>query len=468
VTWVALTVCSGCFDPESREGESSSSGTSGGTQATETSTETTVVETNTTSGTSDTDVPGSTGSATQGCLTDCGSGGVEGTATSSASGTTCEGGADSCASTEHGSTSESDASSSTSGEEETSTETCETSCNACEAPLSACTAGCVDLLSDPENCGVCDRSCEGSTCDGGGCAPRLLMEDSEPSLELTAQGPFVYFMQGQSGRFIYRIPTEGGTPRLVFSTSLPLETLLSDSDSFYSYWVETTPGFGRAPLAGPEFSELDTTTAFPNALSSLRMNDTHVFYLSNTVQVALESIPKAGGLRDGVTSNSGFNSRRETVEAFEADNTHLYGQSFNFDAIHRVTIADGTVFPLAAAAPEELFVDLALTEDHLVFASNQRLGILEKPDGTVQTLYDEDNVYRVVADAASSSAIFLQALGDPETCSDGSNLYVVEVPSGEPRRLATIDDGCIHKIIYDGSRVFWLSNDGLSLMAVNR
>jgi hypothetical protein len=53
--------------------------------------------------------------------------------------------------------------------------TCQAGVCACLAPKSGCGGSCVDLASDPKNCGTCGHDCLGGTCSAGKCDPVTLV-----------------------------------------------------------------------------------------------------------------------------------------------------------------------------------------------------------------------------------------------------------------------------------------------------
>ena len=66
---------------------------------------------------------------------------------------------------------------------------------------SASDGGCVDVLSDPQNCGRCGHSCQGRACVGGACATVVLAQSLPRPDWLAVDATHVYFTcDGKSGQ----------------------------------------------------------------------------------------------------------------------------------------------------------------------------------------------------------------------------------------------------------------------------
>jgi hypothetical protein len=73
---------------------------------------------------------------------------------------------------------------------------------------SICDATCVDMSTDPSNCGRCGHDCQGGACAGGACQPAVLgVVDSPYALAINSTGIFI--SSGNSGTIESR-PIDGG------------------------------------------------------------------------------------------------------------------------------------------------------------------------------------------------------------------------------------------------------------------
>src|SRR5262245_13850699 len=74
----------------------------------------------------------------------------------------------------------------------------------------------VDVANDPENCGVCGRSCVGGTCSAGECSPVVV--GTVPGALLTgavAAGDIAYLSDADSGQAgVFSVALPQGSPTL--------------------------------------------------------------------------------------------------------------------------------------------------------------------------------------------------------------------------------------------------------------
>jgi hypothetical protein len=83
--------------------------------------------------------------------------------------------------------------------------------------VSESTEGCDAGPSDPNNCGVCGRSCFGGACDGGICQPIVLADNQQLPVAIAVDDTFVYWSD-------YRGPDSGGIGQIWAATKDGLGT----------------------------------------------------------------------------------------------------------------------------------------------------------------------------------------------------------------------------------------------------
>jgi hypothetical protein len=78
----------------------------------------------------------------------------------------------------------------------------------CEAGFAACGPLCVDLTSDPNNCGVCGHDCSGAPCVMGACNGCVALTTATNPTALAVDPAYVYWTDGSS---IWRINKDGSS-----------------------------------------------------------------------------------------------------------------------------------------------------------------------------------------------------------------------------------------------------------------
>jgi hypothetical protein len=98
----------------------------------------------------------------------------------------------------------------------------------------ACGLTCVDVSSDPDNCGACARSCQGGGCASGSCQPVMLASGEDQPIRLTANGGWLYWTDYGSGE-VKRVPVSGGAVETLASGQRDLSGLCADGT--HVYWI---------------------------------------------------------------------------------------------------------------------------------------------------------------------------------------------------------------------------------------
>lgn len=108
--------------------------------------------------------------------------------------------------------------------------TCTAGSCQCESPKAVCNQACIDVSSDPKNCGTCGHDCLGGSCTEGKCQPVAVISSLGSSFRLLgidAQNLYYSVPGGSSASYAYQIgKTPGGLATLACE-QIPRLTFLS-------------------------------------------------------------------------------------------------------------------------------------------------------------------------------------------------------------------------------------------------
>lgn len=342
----------------------------------------------------------------------------------------------------------------------------------CEAPSMTCGGACIEIASDPEHCGRCDRSCFGEACTEGRCAPVRVATLERPIVDLSLLGPYLYVLDasGETGSSVLALPTDGGSVTTVGWTWFTLERLITDASYHYSYYFDASNLIvGRSLLfdtqdGNPTFAALHDPRVFPSPIPLFESSDQYLYIGWSAESLDLYRVDKAGGELEWVEGASGFRLRDIGIVA---DDAYVYGIGASRTNVLRLPAAGGNAVPMAAARVDETFSAITGTEASLLVASNQRVAQIFKDETELTTLADIAPVYRLEGDRDGSSVVFVQARGDAETCSEGSALYESD-DAGVPSEVAVLRAGCVSHLVFDEQAIYWVTEDGLEVFKVSR
>ena len=298
--------------------------------------------------------------------------------------------------------------------------------------------GC-SIASDPQNCGVCGRTCQGAECVDGLCAPTVLHTPPRVNngISLAVHGGYAYW--GNIYDEIQRVPVVGGEAELLYDAAQSVRGLTAVGEELY--WAEYHRGdvVSMSVTGGPP-TLLSSTGGGPRTLTLIE-GEPHLYVgLYDIDQVV--RIPSQGGsaevLSTGELGVSGMTSDATTVVWVNMK----AGQVRKLDkaTLQVSTIAEGQAEP----------VDVALQGEHVYWTnwSSQQNGISRVPlaGGSVESV---------------ASAIAALGIG-----SDGVHLYwtakdsVWRLPlEGGSALLLAISPNQPRPLVVDDAWVYWMGFD---------
>jgi Stigma-specific protein, Stig1 len=165
-----------------------------------------------------------------------------------------------------------------------------------------CDALCVDLTSDPDNCGACDHACAPqATCGAGACGPSPTVARAAPAacgkMALVANNGTLYWTDTVNG-VVMRMPAAGGDATQISGpeTTAPTHLLVNGTTVF---WVD------GATIRTSAGSVVSTVYTAPGGVRGIALSDdaaTMYFSWGSKIQ----SVPVVGGQpTDVVLQDSG-------------------------------------------------------------------------------------------------------------------------------------------------------------------
>lgn len=326
--------------------------------------------------------------------------------------------------------------------------------SSCTTPYGPCGSSCVDLATDPQNCGACGATCMG-TCSGGTCTAPVVLA-TETALTLAVDAAYAYW--GNSAGEIRRVAKTGGQPVTLATVDNTYPSSLA-VDSQNVYWIAPSNGTGDA-----DASVLQTSLDGGGAVIALGLqleypwniavSSTTVFWTTTDGTDAVMSVPIGGGTLTPFALGS---TGEFSPIAIDADN--LYWSTDT--ATYQEPLAGGQALSIGPA-PAALAVD----DSYVYFALNGSPtgSIVRVPiGGGAQTTIasgrlpdlmaiavDATRVYWIegygtigqgavaaVDKSGGTPVILASGLQDPSAIAvDDSNVYVANTADGEIESIA--------------------------------
>jgi hypothetical protein len=224
--------------------------------------------------------------------------------------------------------------------------------------------GCeAELATDPENCGMCDRSCGGGTCAASQCGPALVMDppgnESSSYVHGFLVGNRVISSSNYSGWALRSVTLPLGSAvsegTVIHSwttgTAISMNSVVFDNNYVYFAQTANPAGMLRKALDGTG----STTEVFqaPYYPQHAALSATAFYFMAQAAApnapYAIYTVPKAGGTPAVIT---GLSARSSSFYDLAISATHIYWVEY--------TASSYKVFgaPLSGGTPVELDADV--------------------------------------------------------------------------------------------------------------
>jgi hypothetical protein len=321
----------------------------------------------------------------------------------------------------------------------------------CAPGLALCAGQCIDLTSDPLNCGSCGHSCGTMTCTMGGCDSIVLSTEFVPPGRLTIDSSNVYWTNGDGS--IKSVPIAGGATATLESGAGAGMGIGVDTQNVYAV---SQDGIISAPLSGTmAITVLATAQLQPYALAVDANNVYWSTVGSGAGNGTIMACAKAGCSQMPTTLASGMHVQYPYGLVVAGGN--VYWTSFNFGGEINVVPTTGGTFTN--------------------FSSNLGYPYEISAAGSIMmvVLYGQGGVIATVPMSGGAASNIVGGQSFPtEGVTDGvSGYWTLTIPSNEmgatlvkssltspsPVPLA-VNVQPAGSVAVDGTWVYWLTNDG--------
>jgi hypothetical protein len=301
------------------------------------------------------------------------------------------------------------------------------------------------LNGDPENCGVCGRSCQGLSCNNGACQSFELISGLSRAVDLAVDETHVYWTEsgdaGESNGRVCRIAKEGGILDILLD-SQPEPCHLA-IDSTHVYW--TSCGAQPSCTDGSVQSMLKDGTSPTQIAGNLENPDaiavtaSYVYWANRDGGGgAIQSAPVGGG---SVTVLVSSPSR---IEGIAVTSQYLFFTT-NPGSVVRTNLSGAGPFTLASGPWNG--GALATTADYVYYLTDSELRRVPVPGGTSQVLssneYDSGDV------AVDSGQVYWSTVDGAKVVPEGGGTPITLAHEGDASGGLALDADHVYFTVYD-------------------
>jgi outer membrane protein assembly factor BamB len=243
--------------------------------------------------------------------------------------------------------------------------------SSCSPPFGYCGSTCVDLATDPKNCGACGAPCTG-TCAGGHCTEPIVLAANEYPNSIALDASYVYWTNYSSGE-IRRVAKSGGQPTTLDSSpgTYPWSIAVDAANVYWTapnfYVGGADAGVMQRPLDGGARIALGTQLDEP---TNIAVSATTVFWTPSGGTDVVQTVPIGGG------TVARFVAGQAAGGAITIDANNLYWSTSS--ATYQAPLVGGQPLQIGPASPA-LAVDGAYV--YLATSNGSAASVLRVPIG---------------------------------------------------------------------------------------
>jgi hypothetical protein len=359
----------------------------------------------------------------------------------------------------------------------------------CSAGFESCGNECVDVSSDADHCGECDRSCfpaQGGTCSASSCAPTPIATGETSPRDVFLSDTHVFWTTG--GNLVRRVPKAGGATTTVFTGEAGIggglsDGLIANGQLYFSNGTTENGGISyrvmRANLDGtspsafsPVYSNLDDLSIDSVAASSGFVFHAVLSFRANTTQFF--RAPALGQGQNGAGTQTDLGTITGRVGSMTASgNCIFYTATPNTNQIIRKCSA-------AEAAVHHLGIGNAffrrtgsIGSSNLFFTDGGGLARIGVAANSQDQPLTDVNPGAPTVDPFDATALyyFIQtgSLGAP-ACTTAHTLFRAgtDIGAGSPVAILPPPHECPTQVAVDASALYWSNSEGGTVMKVGK
>lgn len=360
----------------------------------------------------------------------------------------------------------------------------------CTGAFESCGSECVDLTSDPDHCGECNRSCfpaQGGTCAASSCTATPIATGEGSPEAVFLSGTHVYW-ETATGNFLRRVPKAGGNIATIFTGTAGIGNGLSFSQIANNqlYFVNATTEQGgtayrvmRANLDGSSVSAFSPAHVnnIEGSIGALATSDTFVFYTVAPFPATATTIFRAPVLGQGQTGagvQSNLGAVTDRINSMAASGNCLYFTLTGTPTqlFRKCSTAAPTVHHLGAQAISFLTKG-AMDGTNLFFREGSTMSRIGLAVGSTDVPLTAVNAGLPALDPFDASALyyFTQTgnLGAP-ACTDSHTLFRAgtNIGAGDPVVILPPPHRCPTGVAADANALYWSNREGGTVMKVGK
>jgi hypothetical protein len=315
-----------------------------------------------------------------------------------------------------------------------------------------CASGCVDTMTDPNNCGGCNVVCPqqdaGGSCSGGVCRATALLQTVAPvGFNIAADNSYVYWSGNAGAGDLFELPVDGGPAKSLSSQGTGVVTV----ESGIVYWLIGSGVWAVSATDGGPATEIASND---NCCREDVVASNGVLYFGGT-NGAISSVPATGGTIMPIYTGS------PPSAYIAAGNARVYWTdgTTNVAAVGQ----DGGGFALLAGGQNNPTF-LAVDATNLYWVENENPGRIMKlalgadAGSAIALATGQDQPNGIAID--STSVYWLSG-------NDGGSVWKVPIAGGSPVELVTGQSALagggngFGPIAVDDTSVYWGNGNAL-------
>jgi hypothetical protein len=310
-----------------------------------------------------------------------------------------------------------------------------------------CNSTCIDVESDPNNCGACGRSCFGAACTATACAPLQLAPAAMP-FGIATDGKMVYWTNNVVAGSVMAVGVDGGAPtQLAGAQSSPRDIVFQNNTVYWTNDAAGTWQIHSVLATGGNPQLLFSGMGSPKGLTV--DSDSDVDWAATDATGAYNVYFTQGGVPADGGPPTPLATTPDQLGGITSDSNNIYWTDSSLGAIYVYVVSTGSMPNKLGgiAGPLQIAVDTAS-----IYVTTTSGGVATTPITTAAPAYLATGLSQPYGIALDDNFVyFTDRAGSVLKASKGS------VDGGAPTVLATGQNNPTNLAV-DNVAVYWTNN----------